>query len=658
MKQKKNVLIRVKPTEDFAEEYITIGEDEQSITVKSLKKRPRSFLKHQISSYSFQFGSILQNTDQQGLFLITNKQALDDLINGISSCIICNGGPSSGKTYTLNGPYNDYQNRGLIPRSISYIFQKITTQPEIKIKVRCSYIELWNEQLFDVLNAFNGQEPRELKIVESSDGSISVKNLFSPIITDEQSGLERLFMGNAFRNINPNHLQTTCVFTLWLDSDVPQPSTKQPLHSKLNFVDMASPVKFNTLDRENAEFHRQASINRTNTVLERVLIAEDHIPYRSCPLTHFLKDSLPNRTIISHVSFATADLPSTISTLKFAARMQGETSDDILNLKEHKQNHIKRLQKEIDEIRSQLRAKTPAISYTEPDRQEKQALSDTVTSFLSDAIQQFPIRSLYEVRAALEIMKEKYRAQKVAAEEQLREKYIFTAKQTENDDVTHVETNLTINDDSDGLAVFPLMPTQEELWKIFKNSEGSEISEEIMNQKEEVSEVKKRKREIAIIVNEHKSEIDKLRGKLEDKEKSRLPPINGVPVIDEDELMIRKDLKYAKQCYKDAYAEYENCLNREKELLTQIKENEEILKEKFEEWNKEKQNVENMEKKEEEEEMEEPLDKEERKERKEYQELIEKEPKAGPYFYAIKKIEKILEREFRANGTRKHPVSE
>ena len=651
------VHIRVKPTEDVATDYIKLGEDGQSITVKSLKPQKRSFLKHQISSYSFQFASILQNIDQQAMFNLTTRPTLDAALNGTSACILACGGPASGKTYTLNGPEYDYQQRGVIPRAIAYLFQKIGATPELEIKVRCSYIEFLNEQLFDVLNAFNGQPPADLKITELKNGDIAVKNLLMPKIKDEQSALERLFMGNAYRKNHPVDLQTTSVFTLWFDSDVPQPNTEKPLHSKIHFVDMATSAKIQNLNRDSEEFHRQANINRTMTVLERVLIAQDHIPYRSCPLTHFLKDSLPNRCLIAHVSFDTESLPQTLGTLKFSARVQGETSDDILNLKEHKDSQIQRLTKEIEDMRAQLCVKNPELTFREPDRQKRQVISDTVNSYLSDAVAQFPVRSLYEVRAALAIMKDQYRSQLVAAEEQLREKYVFTVKPPEPAKVVEEQSEEKDVPPDDCVAFFPLIPTEKELWQIYRETAGSQLNQEIQERQASIKENKKKIREIAIVVNGHKQGIDEMKKKLDEKQTNRLPPIDGVLVIDEEELQIREQLRSIKKQYKEAYSQYCALKDNETTLTNEINEREQQMETGFKQWTEDRKTKQTV-KGEEEEENEELLDKEERKERREYQKLVETEPKAAPFFFAMKKIQKILEREFRSNGTRRQPVTE
>jgi hypothetical protein len=105
-------------------------------------------------------------------------------------------------------------------------------------------------------------------------------------------------------------------------------------------VDLASTVQFSGMSRESDEFHGQSPINRMMIVLERVLITDERIP-----------DSLPNRCMIAQVVFDSLALPATLRAVKFASRVQDETSDGILNLKDHKASQIRRLRMEINDIR-------------------------------------------------------------------------------------------------------------------------------------------------------------------------------------------------------------------------------------------------------------------------------------------------------------------
>ena len=45
----------------------------------------------------------------------------------------------------MSGTPNNYNYRGIIPRSITRVFQEIGNKPEYEFKVECSYLENYNE---------------------------------------------------------------------------------------------------------------------------------------------------------------------------------------------------------------------------------------------------------------------------------------------------------------------------------------------------------------------------------------------------------------------------------------------------------------------------------------------------------------------------------
>lgn len=58
----------------------------------------------------------------------------------------------SGKTFTITGGAARYQDRGLIPRTIQYIFKHIANDPYTQYAVQVSYLELYNEVGYDLLD--------------------------------------------------------------------------------------------------------------------------------------------------------------------------------------------------------------------------------------------------------------------------------------------------------------------------------------------------------------------------------------------------------------------------------------------------------------------------------------------------------------------------
>ena len=73
-------------------------------------------------------------------------------IDGFNSTIFAYGQTGSGKTFTLTGGPERYSDRGIIPRAISMLFNQVRTRHEMQFKVYISYLEIYNESGFDLLD--------------------------------------------------------------------------------------------------------------------------------------------------------------------------------------------------------------------------------------------------------------------------------------------------------------------------------------------------------------------------------------------------------------------------------------------------------------------------------------------------------------------------
>jgi hypothetical protein len=88
-------------------------------------------------------------------------------MEGYNGTIFAYGQTGSGKTYTIQGPnYEDIENGtegeekiGIMPRAFEYIFKLIQEKEEngdSEFLVKCSYFEIYNEHIMDLLNPENG----------------------------------------------------------------------------------------------------------------------------------------------------------------------------------------------------------------------------------------------------------------------------------------------------------------------------------------------------------------------------------------------------------------------------------------------------------------------------------------------------------------------
>jgi kinesin family protein 6/9 len=74
----------------------------------------------------------------------------------------------------------------------------------------------------------------------------------------------------------------------------------------------------------------------------------DHIPYRSCKLTHVLKDALGgncNTVLIANIWGDAAQIDETLSTCRFAARMARVSAEVTSNVLQESSARVRQLER-------------------------------------------------------------------------------------------------------------------------------------------------------------------------------------------------------------------------------------------------------------------------------------------------------------------------
>ena len=94
----------------------------------------------------------MHNASQENVFQYCTQEAVSSVVDGYNSTIMCYGQTGSGKTFTMTGSTQNYKYRGIIPRAINNIFSEVGGRFDTQITVKVSYIEIYNELLFDMLS--------------------------------------------------------------------------------------------------------------------------------------------------------------------------------------------------------------------------------------------------------------------------------------------------------------------------------------------------------------------------------------------------------------------------------------------------------------------------------------------------------------------------
>lgn len=95
---------------------------------------------------------------QTEIFSLTGLKSITHALEGYNSCIFVYGQTGSGKTYTMVGG-----DGGIIQRAMEHLFYQISETSSVNYVVGCSYYEIYNEQLFDLLDH---NEKKKLSIRE------------------------------------------------------------------------------------------------------------------------------------------------------------------------------------------------------------------------------------------------------------------------------------------------------------------------------------------------------------------------------------------------------------------------------------------------------------------------------------------------------------
>lgn len=99
---------------------------------------------------SFTFDKIFnENIISEHIYKDIGKPVIKSVIKGYNGNIFMYGQTTSGKTYTMLGTPNS---PGIIPCSLRDIFRQIKKDTDAEYIIYCSYIEIYNENIFDLLN--------------------------------------------------------------------------------------------------------------------------------------------------------------------------------------------------------------------------------------------------------------------------------------------------------------------------------------------------------------------------------------------------------------------------------------------------------------------------------------------------------------------------
>ncbi|GIL95338.1 hypothetical protein Vretimale_1382 [Volvox reticuliferus] len=301
------------------------------------------------------------------IYEVTTQELIHKMVNGFNSTVFAYGQTSSGKTHTMRGTHDS---PGIIPLAVTEAFRLIEANESREYLIRVSYMEIYNEDINDLL----APENIKLPIKEGPYGPY-VCGLREDIVISPEQVLELLTTGEANRHIgstkmNEKSSRSHTIFRMVVESravDAESDDAGAVLVSALSLVDLAGSERVAKTGAEGIRMKEGTAINKSlltlgnviNKLSEGALATGGHIPYRDSKLTRILQPSLGGNAktaIICAMTPAWCHREESHITLRFACRAKSVVNNAIVNEVLSDAAVLKRQAKEIEELKRQLAA--------------------------------------------------------------------------------------------------------------------------------------------------------------------------------------------------------------------------------------------------------------------------------------------------------------
>eukprot|EP00937_MAST-01D_sp_MAST-1D-sp2_P000772 g772.t1 len=357
-----SVSIRVRPVPEGSRTVFSCY-DEQVITQTEPDERCTP-----VPNATFRYDNVFDpSTTTQAVYEKVAQRIVNGVVDGINGTMFAYGQTASGKTFTMQGGGDS---PGVLQLAATTMFKRIEQAADREFLIRCSYVEIYNEEIKDLIN------PRsKVKIREDPRTGMYI-DCKEELIGNFDQVLEVLRKGERARSVgvtkmNEHSSRSHTIFRLVVESRQRQVGGADEvdggvLAGTLNLVDLAGSESVRLTGAEGQRLKEAGNINKSLLTLSRVIqtlgeaakqgIANPHVSFRDSKLTRLLQPSLAGNTrtaIICCISPRDKYLEETLSTLKFAGRASSITTKAEVNELLDAESQLKRLKKELKQLKAQ-----------------------------------------------------------------------------------------------------------------------------------------------------------------------------------------------------------------------------------------------------------------------------------------------------------------
>lgn len=281
----------------------------------------------------------------------------DNFLSGINSTVFAYGITGAGKSFTMFGKAGEEGLPGLIELVFEYLCGEVGQQDNVRLAL--SYMEIYNEQVFDLLK----QKSENLQIQDDPVLGVVVSDLEEVEVQNARQAQNYIEQGNQRRVIaetkaNEFSSRSHAIVQISMERSLGE----SVLTAKLSLVDLAGSERQNVYNENKGIRNIEGSnINRSLLTLGNCInMLSDKrrgafIPYRDSKLTRLLKESLGGNTktaMVACISPSVITYDETLNTMKYACRARKIEKSVHQNVKEPR--NLEEMKREVCKLRKEI----------------------------------------------------------------------------------------------------------------------------------------------------------------------------------------------------------------------------------------------------------------------------------------------------------------
>jgi centromeric protein E len=169
---------------------------------------------------SFNFDAVHTGSENKPVYTSVARSHVHAAMEGFNAVIFAYGQTASGKTFTLSGTDDE---PGIIPRAMKDVFAFIRRTSTREYLLRCSYLEIYNETIHDLLAPPSSAANNPVQMQGGIGGDVILSPLREEVVTSLKGVKEVLKRGEGNRKTactdwNERSSRSHSVFRLVIES--------------------------------------------------------------------------------------------------------------------------------------------------------------------------------------------------------------------------------------------------------------------------------------------------------------------------------------------------------------------------------------------------------------------------------------------------------